>query len=76
MQRARAAFGVTVGSLQKTVGAALSFDRVCRFFDETVAAKARDFRIDCVVDVLDGSLDAGRVVWIERSGNYFILERL
>ncbi len=76
MQRARAAIGVAVSRLQKNVGATFSLDRMRCFLDEPIAEKARDLGIDCVINVPDGGIDTGRVVWIEFGGDDFILERL
>jgi len=54
MQRARAAINTGGLDLREDVGAAFRFNLVGRFAHERVALKARDFRIDRVVDVLDG----------------------
>jgi hypothetical protein len=65
MQRPRAAIRAGGLDLLQDVGAALRIDLVCRFSDKRVAMKARDFRIDRGLDVLNDGLDTDWVIRVE-----------
>ncbi|MBT2794753.1 hypothetical protein [Paraburkholderia strydomiana] len=67
---------VVVGYLLEDGGATLCLDLVGRFLDEPVAAKGRDCRVDGVLDMIDRSLDARRVVRVEPGGDDFLLQCL
>ncbi len=74
MQRPGAATRAGRFYLRQDVGAAFRFDLIGCFAHERVAAKARDLGIDCVVDVLDGGLDACRIVRIKPCLDEFVLQ--
>jgi len=74
MQRPRAAIDTGGLNLRKDVGATFCFDLIGRFAHKGIALEPRDFRIDRVVDVLDGGLDACRVVRIEARLDDFVLQ--